>query len=261
MCGASIAADAVKCIWCGETLPKRAASAQSGCGCVTLLVAGGIIAVLIALLLPSVSRSREAPRRSQCKNNLKQIGLALHNYLDAYKTFPPAYTVDVNGKPLHSWRTLILPFLDQRALYESIDLSKPWDDPANEQARNTYLAAYSCPSTSGPKKEETTYLAVVCPGSCFRPGGGVRPADITDGTSNTLLVIEVPIDRAVPWMSPRDADEALILSIASDSHFAHTGGVHSALCDGSVRFLSAQLPPATRRALITIAGGEYVGDF
>ncbi len=90
-----------------------------------------ILALLIAFLLPATRSSRGAARRAQCTNNLKQIALALHNYEQAYKSFPPAYTVDANGRPLHSWRTLILPFLEQESLYRAIDLSKPWNDPAN----------------------------------------------------------------------------------------------------------------------------------
>src|SRR5260370_743998 len=79
-----------------------------GCAFAALVVCGGVV---IALLLPQTS-SREPARRSQCKNNLKQIGLALHNYHDVYGSFPPAYFVDASGKPMHSWRVLILPFLD-----------------------------------------------------------------------------------------------------------------------------------------------------
>src|SRR5262245_16452317 len=93
-----------------------------------------LIAVAISLCLPPVTRGREAARRTQCKNNLKQILLALTNYELEYQALPPAHTTDANGNPLHSWRTLILPYLDQRQLYESIDLSKPWNDPINADA-------------------------------------------------------------------------------------------------------------------------------
>ena len=79
--------------------------------------------LVIALMLPAQRRAREPARRSQCKNNLKQIGLALHNYHETYGAFPPAYTVDADGKRLHSWRTLILPYLDQAPLYDKIDFS------------------------------------------------------------------------------------------------------------------------------------------
>ncbi|MFN0054259.1 MAG: DUF1559 domain-containing protein, partial [Planctomycetales bacterium] len=86
-----------------------------GCALAVLLVCGGILA---ALLLPAVQQAREAARRTQCKNNLHQIGLALHNYHDAFNSFPPAYIPDASGRPMHSWRVLILPFLDQAPLYQ-----------------------------------------------------------------------------------------------------------------------------------------------
>ena len=117
---------------------------------IELLVVIAIIAILIALLLPAVQQAREAARRTQCKNNLHQLGLALHNYHDEYQCFPPAYTVDPDGKPLHSWRTLILPYLEHGPLYATIDLSKPWDDPANKAAYATNIQAYRCPSASFP---------------------------------------------------------------------------------------------------------------
>jgi len=101
-----------------------------------------VLMVGVALLLPSVTRGREAARRTQCKNNLKQIMLALHNYHDEYHAFPPAFTTDCDGNRLHSWRTLILPYLDQQQLYTTIDLSKPWNDPANAEAFKTTVHVY-----------------------------------------------------------------------------------------------------------------------
>ena len=109
---------------------------------IELLVVVAIIALLIAMLLPAVRSAGPAAVRSQCINNLKQVALALYNYEDEYKTLPPAYTVDANGRPLHSWRTLILPYLEQGPLYRTIDLAKPWDDPANSEALKTALPVY-----------------------------------------------------------------------------------------------------------------------
>lgn len=99
-----------------------------------LLVVLAIIGLLLTFLLTTSRGSREAGRRYQCSNNLKQIGIALHNYADTYKAFPPAYTVDSAGNRLHSWRSLILPFLEQSNLHAKIDFSKAWNDPANETA-------------------------------------------------------------------------------------------------------------------------------
>ncbi len=215
--------------------------------------------VAAAFFLPSVRRGREPARRSQCKNNLKQIALALHNYHDKYQAFPPAYTVDAEGKPLHSWRTLILPFMGEQALYAKIDLTKPWNDPANAEVFKTNVSVYCCPSELGPTTN-TTYLAVVTSNSCLRPGESVRLSDIKDGTSNTLMVTEVDSEHAVPWMAPTDADESLFLAISPTSKLVHTGGVQAAFADGSVRFVNASMPAEIRRALISIDGNESPTD-
>ncbi len=220
-----------------------------------LLAVVGIIALLVAMLLPNVRFAREAARRSQCGNNLKQIGLALHNYHDEYGAFPPAYTVDANGKPLHSWRTLILPYLEQASLYEKIDLTKPWDDPANQFARDTKVCTYQCPSADTPEGK-TAYLAIVGPGSCLQATTGRKLAEITDSTAATLMVFEVDPEHAVHWMSPEDATESQVVSFASAKPLAHPGGTQALFADGSIRFLPESIKPAVLRALISAAGGD-----
>ena len=216
--------------------------------------------VLVALLLPNVRRAGEAARMTQCRNNLKQIGLALHSYHDDYGSFPPAYTVDSEGRPLHSWRTLLLPYLEHSNLYQQIDFSKPWNDPVNAAAFETSINIFQCPSSSIPKNH-TTYLGVSGPDSFFNATAARILSDITDGTSNTLTVVEVPHDQSVPWMAPQDADEALILSIAKDSKVAHTGGYQSLIADGSVRYISIVTDKSTLRALLTISADDVVGEF
>jgi hypothetical protein len=216
--------------------------------------------VLITMILPAVHRNAEGRRRSQCRHNLHLVAFALHNYETEYGALPPAFTVDANGQRLHSWRTLILPYLNQRQLYDRIDLSKPWDDPANAEARGVKVPEYHCPSDSCPP-QRTTYLANIALGGCFRLTEPRLLSEITDGAFNTVMVIEVPSEKAVPWMSPQDADETLIMSMGREARTAHSGCAHAALCDGSVRFLSATLPAATCRALFTIAGGEEVRDY
>ena len=222
---------------------------------IELLVVLGIIALLIALLLPASRSSRGFARRSQCINNLKQIVLALANYEEAHGVLPPAYTVDAAGRPLHSWRTLILPYLNEDALYRSIDLSKPWDDPANAKALQSAPPAFYCPGATGPR-DTTTYLAIVGPGNSFLPREGRRLAEITDDPGSTILVIEAGADQAVPWMAPRDADEALVMGLGPTSKFNHAGGMNAALVDGSVRFLPATTTAPVRRALLSISGHD-----
>ncbi len=223
---------------------------------VELLFVVAVIGVLIALLLPMRRSAGEAARRMSCVNNLKQIAIALHNYQDEYKSLPPTYTVDGSGKPLHSWRTLILPFMEQRALYDKIDLSKPWDDPANKAAYDTRVATYQCPSANVATAGHTTYLAVIDSGSCWPGAQPRRLAEITDDRGLTLMVMEVPPEHAVHWMSPTDATERSILSFGEAKRLPHPGGTQAAFADGHVRFLHKQIKPATLRAAITISGND-----
>ena len=221
------------------------------CAVPVLLVCMGI---LVGLLLPAVQASREAARRMQCSNNLKQIVLALYNYESEYKRFPPAFTTDENGRPLHSWRTLILPYIEQNQVYQSIDLSKPWDDPINQAAAQTIIPTYCCPS-SGERSVETVYQVIVDPASPFPGATPLRLGDVTDGTSNTVAIVETTSAESVPWMSPADTSLTAFMA-ASKGH--HSGGCNCAFCDGSVKFLSNSMDPTVRQAVATRAGGEIV---
>ena len=228
-------------------------------GAVVVLGCGGI---LVALLLPAVQAAREAARRMECSNNLKQIGLALHNYADKYNSFPPAYTVDQNGKPLHSWRTLILPFLEQEPLYRQIDLNEPWDSPKNLAISQIRIKVFVCPSDPD-MSAHTCYMAVTGRGALFEGDKGPRFADVTDGTSNTLMVVEVE-GISANWMEPKDIDiEQFVTSTGGPGGpgAKHPGGFNVLFADGSVRFLRDATDPATKRALSTRAGGEVVRDF
>jgi len=226
---------------------------------IEILVVLAIIMVLIALLLPAVRTAGPAARRSQCVNNLKHIGLALRNYQSEHGTFPPVYTVDAAGKPLHSWRTLILPYVEQKHLYDSIDLSRPWNDPVNAKAFQSTVQTYSCPEEKK-AANGTTYLGVVGPTAFFSTGVSRRLEEITDGQDQTLMVIEVDKERSIPWMAPIDADERLVLGLGPKADLYHSGGVNALFASGTVRFLKATVPDSVRHALITIAGDDKVSN-
>lgn len=231
-------------------------SGRRGLTLIELLVVIGIIGLLLALLLPATrSSGREGVRRAQCRNNIKQIGLALHNYHDAYGIFPPACTVDDSGRKLHSWRTLLLPYLDQAPLYARIDLTKPWDDPVNKAVAETAVEAYRCPSTKV-APHLTTYHAIVAADSVLRPEASRRIAEITDGTANTVVVIEVDTARAVPWMSPEDEGAEFFETLSEKSATAHQRGSNGLFTDGAVRFLGADLSADARKKLITATAGD-----
>jgi prepilin-type processing-associated H-X9-DG protein len=184
-----------------------------------------------------IGGARESARRTQCSNNLHNIALALQNYEAKYHCLPPAYSVDAEGKPLHSWRTLILPFIEQQNLYHRIDLTKAWDDPVNQHARDVPLRLYECPSSAA-GRGTTTYFAVVAAGGCFKGAESKSLSDVKDRQGRTLMVIEVAEKYAVHWMSPTDATEDMILSREHDSELSHPGGSNAAFADGSIRHLT-----------------------
>ena len=222
---------------------------------IKLLWVTAILAILVALLLPASRSSREAARRVQCTNNLKQIALALHNYAAVYGALPPASTMDASGRALHSWRTLILPFLQQESLYRSIDLAKPWNDTANATAFTAMPPVFRCPSGDG-LPNTTNYLAIVGPSACFLPNSARRLEEITNDHATTLMLIEAGRESAVPWMAPLDADESLVVGFSPTTKLDHPGGTNAVCVNGGGCFINARVPASERRAMIAVSGSE-----
>jgi hypothetical protein len=218
-----------------------------------LLAIVAIAGLLIALILPA-TRGPMDPR-VYCGIRLQQIAIALRTYEMDYHALPPAYTVDAEGKPLHSWRTLILPYLGEQLLYEKIDLAKPWDDPANREAYETALDEFCCPSADCPRNH-TTYFGVVAPDGCFLPAEPRELSDITDDHGSTLMLIEMESERHAHWMSPTGAGEQWILDLSEASQLPHPGGFHAAFVDFRVHFVRLPRDPAQRRAMISINGND-----
>ena len=218
------------------------------------------VGVGIALLLPAVQAAREAARRMQCANNIKLITLALHNYHDTRNTLPPLYTVDANGKPLHSWRVLILPFIEQAALYNAIRLDEPWDSPHNSQFHGAVPSYFLCPSNHN---GGCCYSVIAGEGFVPATGANIRTGKgfvhITDGMSNTIAIVEVR--ESFNWMDPT-ADitfEEFVQGInvpGGRMGSWHPGGMNVGMFDGSVRFMAQSIHIDVLRALGTIAGGE-----
>ena len=200
-----------------KTSPRR------GFTLIELLVVIAIIAILIALLLPAVQQAREAARRSTCKNNLKQIGLGLHNYHDVHRCFPPGYIArgvaagdpaSAETGPGFAWGTMILPYLDQSPLYKQFNFNGNAEDAGNLSSALVSLPVFLCPSDSAPPRFTVTttngdvelptanYIGIMgygnvsmTPGNPMQPGilyrnSSVRMADLQDGSSNTIAVGE-----------------------------------------------------------------------
>lgn len=214
------------------TYPVRGnAFSRRGFTLIELLVVIAIIAVLIALLLPAVQQAREAARRTACRNNLKQTGLALHNYVSDFTTFPPGSTSIIDygvwsSSPsqyhLHSWASLILPNLDQTNLYNQVNYNISALDALNITAASQKIVAYRCPSYIGndfsqeplyvalsPKYAIRNYVAIGAttignlwksPDGSIYPRSMTRLSDMTDGTSTTILVAETREQNAAVWI-------------------------------------------------------------
>ena len=214
-----------------------------------------------ALLHQPLNAARAAAVRAQCKNNLKQIMLAMHNYLDSEpaKTFPPAYSVDKAGKPLLSWRVLILPYLAQNELYREFHHDEPWDSPHNKALIPRMPTAYRCPDADpNVPAGKTTYVTPRGKSTMFPGGTGLKIKDITDGTSNTIAVIDAGVDNAVIWTAPDDLDVEAGLKPETILKRHNGNGSNAGFADGSVRFISTRVEPDTLRKLITPKGGEVI---
>jgi prepilin-type processing-associated H-X9-DG protein len=216
-----------------------------------------------ALLLPAIRGARAAGARSQCKDNLSRITLALVQYHDTFQSYPPRYIADANGRPMHSWRVLILPYLDQKSLYQQYRFDEPWDGPNNRKLHDISLKIFQCPSHGKTQPAtETNYVGVVGPGTVWtdKSGGFVRMADIIDGTSNTIVLVEVE-NSGIHWMEPRDlhvVQMPMAINPKSGQGISsnHPGGVNVGFADGSVRFLTSGTPAETIRAALTRNGKE-----
>jgi prepilin-type processing-associated H-X9-DG protein len=192
---------------------------------------------------------------------LKQIGLALQNYHAAYNSFPPVATYDADGRPLLSWRVLILPYLGptENVLYQQFHLDEPWDSPNNLPLMNQMPQIFRCPFDPVYPTNTTSYAAISGEGTMFPPARAVQIGEITDGTANTAAVGELAGSNIV-WSKPDDVvfDE----SFAGPGNFGsiHPGGWNMLMADGSVRFINSGMDTEVMRGLMTIAGGEEVDE-
>jgi hypothetical protein len=214
----------------------------------------GTAAVAGSMLAPAVGKLKEQASRAQSSNNLKQIGLALHNYHDTNGAFPAAAVVDKKGKPMLSWRVMILPYIEQDELYKQFKLDEPWDSEHNKQFIEKIPPIYALPNKMS-KPGHTHYRVFVGNDAMFDWIQGITFAQITDGSSNTIMVAEAA--EGVPWTKPDELEFDPMKELPRLGK-AFKGGFHAAFGDGSVRFLRETLPAQTLKALITKSGGEVV---
>lgn len=167
-----------------------------------VVVAATLLFLFTCCLLPGVSVARDAARRVQCLMCVKHIALAMVNYEARWKSLPPAITYDAHGKPMHSWRVLLLPYLDEIVLYEDYNFNEPWDGPNNSKLLSRMPFIYQCPSLKDHPGSDykTSYRVLVGERTCFPQVGSRKLNEIIDGSSATLLCVES--NKLVPWMAP-----------------------------------------------------------
>lgn len=211
---------------------------------------------LATILTPAVLAAREAARRTQARNNLKQLGLAFHHYHDAHRHFPPAVVYGPNKVP-RSWRIELLPYLNGATLYEQYRKDEPWDSDHNKKILAQMPAVFRSPQDN-PASTNTSYFVLTGPDTVFDTDEGTYLANIVDGTSNVILALEAK--RNVPWTKPDD------IAYAADKPVPKLGGWQKGgysvlLCDGSVRFISENIDERIMRLLITKGDGHPIPDF
>ena len=211
-------------------------------------------------------QSSPPAKRSICNNNLKQIGLALQNYADVYGCFPPAYVTDAAGKPIHSWRVLILPFIEQQALYSRYNFNEPWDGPNNSLLAKEMPSVFRCPANKANPGTLTDYVAIVGPETIWQANRGATFDEITDGSANTIAVVEAA-GLGVNWMEPRDLPFSTVAnginpkqgpSMASQ----HPNYIIALFVDGHTQTIQQNISHQLLRAICTKDGCEEIdGDF
>ncbi|QDV65528.1 DUF1559 family PulG-like putative transporter [Crateriforma conspicua] len=211
--------------------------------------------VLIEQLAAAVGNLNQRSMRLRTMNNLKQIGLAMHNHHAAFKAFPDAAIRADDGGELLSWRVKLLPFLEQQALYEAIQRDAAWDSEVNRKVTQTAVPNFGTPDHDGPM---TNIRIPVIPGSMYDdPAASKSFRSITDGTSNTIALAVAPADQAVPWTRPGlwELDTERLV----ESFFGDRDTVPVLMFDGAAVVLDrAKVDAETLQGMLTIAGGEVV---
>ena len=203
----------------------------------------------------AVTSAQLAAKRVQSANNMKQMGLAFHNYTDINKSFPPAVIVGPKGHK-HSWRVAMLPYIDQKDLYDQYRFDEPWDSKNNLKVLAQMPAAYRHPDDAA-DSTNTAYFALVGPDTIFGAEEPISFAQVTDGTSNTIMYIEAK--RAVPWTKPEDIPYDPDAEIpALGGYFPE--GFNATFADGSVRFIAKDFDPELLRRMIQMSDGKPVNE-
>lgn len=232
---------------------------------VAMVLLSGVMIGLVYLTITMSDVVRTGTLNNACAENLLAIGKAMLQYHNEHGRFPPAATLDPQGRPMHSWRVLLLPYLGHEALFHQYDMSVPWNYPQNQLLAAQMPAVYHCPDSLNVASSETSYMVVVAPGGVFHGAESASLLEIADGPAQTLLVVETT-GMAINWLEPRDLQRD---SISLSINGAFTGGIgsshpsgeaHALMADGTVKHLSGLTSADTIEAMLTIDGADVVTE-
>jgi hypothetical protein len=243
-----------------EPVPSRAARRMIRA--LALISASLVLALVAWVSFTAIEHAVRASRKAKCADQIRQLGLALHEYQESHGRFPAPTLSRADGTKLLSWRVAILPYLGYKALYECFHLDESWDSPHNRTLIEEMPAVFSCPEGPRRRSGKTSYVVIVGPetdaysvNTPFEPARGADIRHITDGTSGTILALEA--EAPVLWTKPDDVywtKGAELPRLASP----HAGGSHAVFADGVTKFLKSSIESKTLEALLTINGGEVI---
>jgi hypothetical protein len=256
----------------GTAVASAPARTRTGVFLLLLVIALCAVAVVvllamgIALVQPVIQSARSAAWQGDCQTNLERIGLALQAYQAEHGSYPPAYIPGPDGKPMHSWRVLILPFLgnEGQLVYQRYDFNQPWDSDHNMGLAGLMPDVYACPEhPDALPNQETTYMVIVGPETMFPGSRSVSPDQIGDSLDQTIMVVETP-QSGVHWLKPQDLEAArMAFEIngreETDPGSHHVGGgAHVLMADGTVVFLPDDFSSDYLTSMSTINRGEVL---
>ena len=262
------------CAHCGKpiTIPNPGRippvrSAGAGTRLIFAVTVGLVIAAIVVVMrgcwgFPRGAETHDAECVALCTSNLQRIALAMREYEAAQGCFPPAYVADQQGKPLYSWRVLLLPYLGQQDLYDQYRLNEPWDSKTNQDVSKLAVEMFQCPGQPDNRLPATNYMMVVGEHTISSGREPRKITEITDGLTDTIMLVEVA-DSLVSWAQPEDLHfDQLKFTIDGGKRQQissyHRHGVNVAFCDGSVRLLKKSTNPQLVKAMLTIDGGEPI---
>jgi len=243
-----------------------------------------ILMAIFFILLTTVGSARNAYRRMACTHNCQTLALALQSYHNSHGHYPPAHTTDDEGRPMHSWRVLLTPFLEKESFYKNYNFYEPWDSPHNLALAKEMPEAFSCPSAYLSKRDATpswttNYVAITGPGTIWEKRTDKDGKEIgqdnafTDDPNATILLVET-VDSGIHWMEPRDLTIKEVLSgedglclAATSNHDLHDGYFvetinqsrgNLIMADGAVKYCRGRITRKGLKALLTTDGGESI---